>query len=135
VTQGRFVGAVTINGIDHFGDALITSDGALRLYVGGPYADDGALELNRPTASQQFVGTYAAQATAATGSGILVGQLCSAVGASEDFCGKKTPANMQATFTAAQMPTINLLLVFMSTPLARIILERGGGHGMRCPPK
>jgi len=35
---GHFIGTVTIGDVDYYGDALLTSDGAIRVYVGGPYA-------------------------------------------------------------------------------------------------
>ena len=39
--QGRYVGTVTIGGLQYFGDALLTADGLIRLYVGGPYDGGG----------------------------------------------------------------------------------------------
>jgi hypothetical protein len=52
---GRYVGTVTIDGRQHYGDALVTVDGAVRLYVGGPYVDDGTVQKSRPDLSAQVV--------------------------------------------------------------------------------
>jgi hypothetical protein len=100
VTHGRFVGVATIDGTEHFADALLTSDGALRLYVGGPHSNDGALEETRPTGSEQFVGTFTVQGASASGSGILIGQQCAAGSAPNPYCGQNTPGEVQATFTS-----------------------------------
>jgi hypothetical protein len=43
--QGRYVGTVTIGGVQYFGDALLTADALIRLYVGGPGGNDGLLQL------------------------------------------------------------------------------------------
>jgi len=103
VTHGRFVGVVTIDGTEHFADALLTIDGALRLYVGGPHSNDGALERTRPATSEQFVGTFAVQESQASGSGIIIGQQCAAGSAPNPYCGHSTPAAIQATFTGNQL--------------------------------
>jgi len=55
--QGRYVGTVTIGDIQYFGDAMITADGLIRLYVGGPYNDNGVLPVTVPASSAQLVGT------------------------------------------------------------------------------
>ena len=73
---GRFVGTVTINNTKYFGDALLTSDGAVRLYVGGPYDDSGALQQSKPGGSAQFVGNVNVQGYQASGSGLIIAQEC-----------------------------------------------------------
>ncbi len=35
---GHYVGSVTIAGVAYFGNAVVTQDGAIRLYIGGSYA-------------------------------------------------------------------------------------------------
>ena len=55
--HGRFVGKVTIGETAYFGDALLTVDGAIRLYVGGPYAPSGVIQGRTPEGSAQVVGT------------------------------------------------------------------------------
>jgi hypothetical protein len=76
--HGRYIGTVTIGNQQLFGDAIITVDGAVRLYVGGPYDNGGELQLTRPAAgSAQFVG-HLETATNASGSamGLVIGQGC-----------------------------------------------------------
>jgi hypothetical protein len=75
--QGRYVGAVNIGGIDYYGDALITADGLLRMYVGGPYASDGTVQSSIPATSAQLVGTMA-PTTDPDGADVVFGQGCSA---------------------------------------------------------
>jgi hypothetical protein len=43
--HGRFIGSVKVCAEERFGDALLTVDGVLRLYVGGASASDGTLQL------------------------------------------------------------------------------------------
>ena len=59
--QGRYVGTVTIGDVQYFGDAILTADGLIRLYVGGPYDDSGVLPQIVPAASAQLVGTVQGQ--------------------------------------------------------------------------
>ena len=68
---------MTIGNQQLFGDAIITVDGAVRLYVGGPYDDGGELQLTPATGSAQFVGhleTSGADSGSATG--LVLGQGC-----------------------------------------------------------
>ena len=75
--QGHYVGTVTIDGTQYFGDALLTGDGAVRLYVGGPYADTGALQFEAAPNSMQLVGTLApAPQSHASGQGLVLGEHC-----------------------------------------------------------
>jgi hypothetical protein len=57
--QGRYVGTVKIGGVDYYGDALITADGLIRMYIGGPYTSDGTVQPAIPTASGQLYGPMA----------------------------------------------------------------------------
>jgi hypothetical protein len=93
--SGHYVGAVTIAGATYFGDAVVTRDGAIRLYVGGPYSDSGALQMVRPESSEQFVGTIQAGDGQWAGSGVIIGQQC-ATNPANRFCAQPAPA----TFTA-----------------------------------
>ncbi|MGH8316341.1 MAG: DUF5666 domain-containing protein, partial [Steroidobacterales bacterium] len=43
LVDGRYIGTVTTGGRQLLGDAIVTVDGAVRLYVGGPYSPSGAL--------------------------------------------------------------------------------------------
>ena len=74
--HGRFVGSVKIGDAEYFGDALLTVDGAVRLYVGGPYHSDGTVQLTRPESSAQFVGNLEVQGNRASGTGVIVAQGC-----------------------------------------------------------
>jgi len=91
--QGRYVGTVTIDGTSYYGDALLTVDGAVRLYVGGPYDGDGAVQTHRPEASAQFAGTLDEQADPAQGSGRVIGLACSRSGHST-YCGAGATARI-----------------------------------------
>jgi hypothetical protein len=100
LVQGRFVGTVTIGNTDYYGDALLTADGLLRLYVGGPYANGGNLQVDKPKASEQFVGNVTISALGVTGSGVIIGQGCATGSAVGPFCGKNTLGNIQLTVAA-----------------------------------
>lgn len=76
--QGRYVGTVTIGDVQYFGDAILTADGLIRLYVGGPYYDDGVLPLTVPATSAQLVGTLQGQTNQISGAGLVFGQECAA---------------------------------------------------------
>ena len=71
--SGRYVGTVTIDGKKYYGDALVTVEGAVRLYVGGAYADDGTVQRTRPEVFSQFI-KYADGST--DNGGVLVWQGC-----------------------------------------------------------
>lgn len=89
--SGHYVGAVTIAGTTYFGDAVVTQDGAIRLYVGGPYDDDGVLQTVRPESSEQFVGTIQASESQWSGSGVIIGQQC-AIDPANPFCSQPAAA-------------------------------------------
>lgn len=74
--HGRFVGSVKIGDTEYFGDALLTVDGAVRLYVGGPYHSDGTVQLTRPESSAQFVGNLEMHGGRASGTGVIIAQGC-----------------------------------------------------------
>lgn len=103
VTQawtGHYVGTVTIAGVAYFGDAVFSEDGLVRLYVGGPYDNDGVLQLTRPTSSEQFVGTIKMStikmnAGQGSGSGLIFGQECG-IDAANRFCGQPASAEITA---------------------------------------
>jgi hypothetical protein len=96
--DGRYIGTVTIGDQQLFGDAIITVDGTVRLYVGGPYSNTGVLQTMRPAAgSALFVG-HLETATAAGGSatGLVIGQGCTDPQVVR-FCSEA--ANGEMTFT------------------------------------
>jgi hypothetical protein len=92
---GRYVGSVTIDGVSYFGDALFTTDGEVRLYVGGPYdCCGGALQEVRPDSSMQFVGIVSAVTSdKASGHGVIIGQGCSDPNQVR-FCGTAASADV-----------------------------------------
>jgi hypothetical protein len=96
-SHGRYWGIVTIDGVDYFGDALLTVDGAIRLYVGGADgaidALSGVLETTRPPSSAQLVGTFYVQEGLALGSGVIIGQGC-ATATPIRFCGDTASAEI-----------------------------------------
>jgi hypothetical protein len=96
-THGRFVGTVKIGDTTYFGDALITVDGAVRLFVGAPGSNDGALQVIKPSVSEQFVGTVTLQGTAASGTGVVMGQYCAGVKVPGPYCGKNAAGEIHLT--------------------------------------
>src|SRR5687768_15384906 len=74
--HGRFIGIVRIRNIDYFGDALVTDDGRMRLYVGGPYATSDSLQVTRAHGAMQFVGTIDLRNGAMFGSGVILVEGC-----------------------------------------------------------
>src|SRR5687767_7109397 len=43
VSDGRYVGTVTIDGEDYFADAIFAAHGETHIYIGGPYDDVGII--------------------------------------------------------------------------------------------
>ena len=74
--HGRFIGVVRIGNIDYFGDALVTDDGRMRLYVGGPYATSDSLQVTRANGPMQFVGTIDQRNGGMFGSGVILVEGC-----------------------------------------------------------
>ena len=91
--QGRYVGTVTIGDVSYFGDALLTADGLIRLYVGGPGGDDGTIQETVPGGSAQLVGTLHGQSNQISGDGLVLGQQC-ALAAPIRFCAEAGQANI-----------------------------------------
>lgn len=83
--QGRYVGTVSIAGVTYFGDALLTTDGMMRMYIGGAYANTGAIQRTVPDSSAQLVGTLNPQQNPAGGAARIFGQACSSSAPSR-FC-------------------------------------------------
>lgn len=94
--HGRFIGRVTIGGADYYGDALLTADGELRLYVADPYVDNGVLPSAKPASSAQLVGTVDMGSIIPSGTGVVIGQHCTAAGPSR-FCGEAAVAEISLT--------------------------------------
>ena len=92
---GHYVGAVTIADATYFGDAVVTQDGAMRLYIGGPYDNAGELQMARPEGSEQFVGSIQMRDGQWSGNGVVIGQEC-AISPANRFCGQSAPAEFSA---------------------------------------
>jgi len=102
-THGRYIGTVKIGDNTYFGDALITVDGAVRLFVGAPGAYDGALQMSKPSVSEQFVGTVTVQGTAASGTGVVMGQYCAGVQVPGPYCGSNAPGEIHLSIGSADL--------------------------------
>lgn len=105
---GHFLGEITIAGRRHNSEALLTVDGAVRIYVGGPSDTEfssGAFPEElwlHPQESTLFVGALDDVAEAsAYGSGVLLGQICDGVAAR--FCDEPARAEVRLTSTAGGM--------------------------------
>lgn len=95
--HGYFIGDVSIAGEKHHSEALLTVDGQVRLYVGGPEdaaSYSGAVmpeQWTQPPESMQFVGRIdAMEREAVSGSGTVIGQICDS--ASARFCSEPARA-------------------------------------------
>jgi hypothetical protein len=102
-SHGRYVGTVRIGDGQFFGDALLTEDGAIRLYVGGPYVASGALQATRPSGSSQLVGTFQVSGDRATGNGVIIGQGCSNPLVASRFCGAGAGGELALNVTADEV--------------------------------
>jgi hypothetical protein len=98
--HGRFIGVVRIRNIDYFGDALVTDDGHVRLYVGGPHAHSGSLQVTRPDSSMQFVGTIDLRNGGVFGNGVILTEGC--VPAASD-CAGAVPAEINVARITREM--------------------------------
>lgn len=76
--QEHYVGTVTIKDIQYFGDAMLTADGLIRLYVGGPTDNAGGIPGTLHASSAQLVGTLRGQTNQISGDGLVFGQECAA---------------------------------------------------------
>jgi hypothetical protein len=92
--QGHFIGTVKMGAGRYYGDAILTVDGAVRLYVGGPYASDGTVQKTRADGAAQFVGKVQGNANRASGSGIMIGLNCAAPSVLGRFCGASAQAKI-----------------------------------------
>ena len=93
--QGRFIGTVKIGDVQYYGDAILTVDGAIRLYVGaGPYEATGVIQQTRPETSEQFVGTLEVNRDQASGSGVIIAQGCAVPHGSAGLCGENATGEL-----------------------------------------
>jgi hypothetical protein len=95
--DGRFVGDVTIDDQVYFGDALVTADGAVRLYVGpAGGGSSGAMPVGKTASSLQFVGEVHEEGDHFTGGGVVIGEVCAALPGAR-FCGQDATAGITVT--------------------------------------
>jgi len=95
--DGRYVGTVTIDGIDYFGDALIAPNGETHLYIGGPYDDGGNIQLTTDAGSIDFVAPFNTPSGNSVLGGVIGrnGEDCGAPGSpSARWCGRGSTARM-----------------------------------------
>lgn len=85
-------------GLAYFADAMLTADGLIRLYLGGPYDNDGAIPQAAPASSAQLVGTLQGQANQISGDGLVFGQQCEASDPIQ-FCAEIGHANISVAYS------------------------------------
>jgi hypothetical protein len=91
---GRFTGKVTIGGATYYGDAILTADGEMRLYVADGYVDDGSIQRVKPRSSAQLVGKVDMSSAGPVGTGFVVGEHCTATGTNR-FCRETASAEIR----------------------------------------
>ena len=75
--HGHFNGQVTTDGTIYLAEALLTEDGALRMFLRGPYESDGrVLRRVGDPVSAQVVATFTVAGATALGGGLLLGHAC-----------------------------------------------------------
>jgi hypothetical protein len=99
--HGHFLGEITAAGSTYYAEALITVDGEMRVYIGGPAnalaewrSGAGPPEdFFHPRESMLFVGAIdSVDRASASGTGTVIGQICD--GASARFCGEPATADV-----------------------------------------
>jgi hypothetical protein len=103
--QGRYVGTVTIGGVQYFGDVMLTADGLIRLYVGGPYDNDGAMPSGGPASSAQLIGTLHGQTNQISGDALVFGQECAAPDPIR-FCAEIGHASISIAVASVDVPAV-----------------------------
>jgi len=98
VSDGRYVGTVTIDDVDYFGDAIFAANGETHIYIGGPYDDGGNIQLTSAEGSIHFV-SPARSPSGSTLSGAVIGAegACGEAGSpSNRWCGRASSASVGA---------------------------------------
>ena len=104
---GHFVGTVKVAGQSLFADAYLKTDGSVRLYVGGPYMESGALQMTVPDSSEQLVGSLSISGDQAQGTGLIIGQQCAAAAHSR-FCEAPASADMLMSLTPGTVAGVSV---------------------------
>ena len=102
VDHDRYVGTVTIDGVNYFGDALLAASGETHIYIGGPYTDDGTIQLASPEGSIDFVSPARTPSGHTVSGGVIGGEGgCGPLGSpSARWCGRGSSAQMSVERTA-----------------------------------
>ena len=133
VDHGRYVGTVTIDGVNYFGDALLAASGETHIYIGGPYTDDGTIQLASPEGSIDFV-SPARTPSGHTVSGGVIGRDgggCGQPGSpSARWCGRGSSAQMNVERTAGS-DTVSIISLHyaMGHPAGREPRRPRGSRG------
>lgn len=83
--HGRFFGEITVDGQIRIADALMTEDGLVRIYIGGPGPSSGLVQPTRPVGALQYIGDFAFQDAELSSQGQIQGEDCAGDG-SAPFC-------------------------------------------------
>lgn len=103
VNDGRYVGTVTIDGAEYFGDAILAANGETHLYIGGPTNYGGAIQLNSSEGSIDFVSPAITPSGNTVSGGVIgrEGEDCGQPGSpSARWCGRASSAQMSVERTA-----------------------------------
>jgi len=95
--HGRYVGAVQIDGVEYFADALFTPGGEARIFFDFGRTDGGSSAVipgTRSDAASQFVGHLELDQEQAAGSGLIIGEGC-AISAQARFCNEAAAAELR----------------------------------------
>ena len=101
--DGWYVGTARIGSTDYYGEALVTVDGLIRLYVGGPYASDGTLQDSKPATSELFAGTLDMHGAQASGSGVIIGLGCGGAAQTSPLCAAGATGAIHVVVSAGKM--------------------------------
>ena len=91
------------DGVDYFGDALFAASGETHIYIGGPYTDDGTIQLASPEGSIDFVSPAITPSGHTTSGGIIGregGDRGQRGSPSARWCGRASSAQMTVERTA-----------------------------------
>jgi hypothetical protein len=110
--DGFYRGTATIGDSLFHAEALITADGAMRIYIGGATAD-GAIAsgaglpeaLLDPIEAAQFVGTLESAGASGIAHGVVIGQACTSPAAGR-FCGEPVGADADLTRVNRDYPQV-----------------------------
>lgn len=91
--HGRFFGEVTVDGQVRIADALLTEDGLVRIYIGGPGPSSGLVQPTRPDGALQYIGDFSFQDAEVSSHGQIQGEDCASDG-SAPFCSEIAAATL-----------------------------------------